>query len=167
MSNYNYEKKAGHPVLGVVLGILGILCALFLCMLGGIIGGAIALIFGVLAVLLGLSARKNGGRGIAAVIAGALAIILAVVMTVSTVSLFTQMKEEVSKYADEAPLVVKCLDNPSLGFVGMIMKLPNDEGTANELIEQFNLINDKIKNTDSSSAPTEAPAEEPTAEPAG
>lgn len=176
MSSYN-ETKAGHPVLGVVLGILGILCALFLCLIGGVIGGAIALILGALAIVIGLSARKNGGKGIAAVIAGALAVLLAIVMTVSTVTLFNRIKETAGKYADEAPLIVKCLDNPSLSIIGMVMNIPDGEGTAHELIEQFNFINEKVKNLDLPSDITKAPAEavptaetpteEPTAEPAG
>ena len=38
MSNYE-GKQGGHPVLGIVLGILGILAAIFLCLFTGIIGG--------------------------------------------------------------------------------------------------------------------------------
>ena len=59
----NYEQKSGHPVLGIILGILGIIAALFLCLLTGVIGGAIAGILGLAAVLTGMAARK-GGKGI-------------------------------------------------------------------------------------------------------
>ena len=143
----NYEKKSGHPVLGLILGILGILAALLFCFLAGVIGGAIAGILGLAAVLTGFAARK-GGRGIAAIVVGFLAIILAVVMTVGSVNTYQNIRNEAAKYADEAPLVVKSLDKPYLGIVGMIINLPKDEGSAQEMIDQFNLIKDKINVAD-------------------
>ena len=141
----NYENKSGHPVLAVVLGILGILIALFATLLAGVVGGAIAGILGLAAVLIGFFGKKNGGKGIGGIIAGALAIILAVTMTVSSISTFKTLKEKAAEYAEEAPLVVKCLDNPSLGMIGMIANLPKDEGTQQELIDQFNLVSNKLK----------------------
>ena len=57
---YNYEKKTGHPVLGIVLGILGIIAALLLCLFTGVIGGAVAGILGLAAVPIGMTARKGG-----------------------------------------------------------------------------------------------------------
>ena len=161
MSNYNTSKK-GHPVLGIVLGILGIVIALLLTLIGGMIAGVIAGVLGLVAVLLGISAHS--GKGVASIVIGALAIILAVVMTVSTVALFTKLKEEAEQYSDDAPLVVSCLRNPNLALVGMIINLPKDEGSAQELINQFNMIKDKIGITsqaEDTPAATEAPAEEP------
>ena len=49
--------------MGIVLGILGIIAALLLCLFTGVIGGAVAGILGLAAVLIGMAARK-GGRGI-------------------------------------------------------------------------------------------------------
>ena len=151
----NYEQKSGHPVLGIILGILGIIAALFLCLLTGVIGGAIAGILGLAAVLTGMAARK-GGKGIGAIVAGALAIILAVVLTVGSVRTFEQIQKEASQYAEEAPLVVKCLDKPYLGMIGMIINLPKDEASVQELTDQFNLLKDKL---DGNSVATAAPAE--------
>ena len=157
---YNYEKKTGHPVLGIVLGILGIIAALLLCLFTGVIGGAVAGILGLAAVLIGMAARK-GGRGIGAIVAGALAIILAVVLTVGSVQTFRKIQDEASKYIDEAPLVVKCLDKPYLGLVGMIINLPKDEGTIQELTDQFNLLKEKTEGkADTAAAPAETTAEE-------
>ena len=140
-----FESKSGHPVLGIVLGILGILIALLLTLIAGVIAGGLALLLGVIAVLLGVFARKGSSRGMGAIVTGAIAIVAAVVMTVSSVSLYTQIRNEAAKYEQEAPLVVKSLDNPYLGVVGMIMNMPKDEGSVQQLTDQFNLINEKIK----------------------
>ena len=80
----SYGKK-GHPVLGIVLGILGLAAALLLPFLTGVIGGAIGVILGAAGLLLGLSSRR-GGKGMGAVVFGALAIVLSLTMTVSSIS---------------------------------------------------------------------------------
>ena len=141
----NYEKKAGHPVPGIILAILGIIIALLLTLLTGVIAGGTALVLGVIALALGISARRQGGRGIGAIIAGALAIILAVMMTVGSVGTFRAVQKEAARYADEAPLVVRSLNQPYFGLLGLILNIPQDEGSAQELIDQFNLVNEKIK----------------------
>ena len=141
----DYPIKRGHPVLAIVLGILGILIAFFLTLIGGVIAGAVALILGVVALLLGISGRKAGGSGLGGIIIGALAIILAVAMTFGTISTFTEIQKQAEKYADEAPLVVKSLKSPYLGMVGMMVNVPKDEGSLDELTKQFNLVSEKIK----------------------
>ena len=138
----NEYTKKGHPVLGVILGILGIVAALLLFFFVGVVGGIIAGLLGLAAVLIGLSARKHG-KGTAAVVTGILAIILAVFLTLQSVSFYTGIRDKAEKYAEEAPLVVKYLDNPYLGLMGIIMNLPQDEGTAQELVDQLNLIREK------------------------
>lgn len=158
MSNYE-GKQGGHPVLGIVLGILGILAAIFLCLFTGIIGGAIAGILGLAAFLIGLSARKYS-KGFGAIFTGAVALILAVVFTIVSVNTFKEIRNEASKYSEKAPLVVKSLDNPYLGIIGMIIKLPKDEGSAQELLDQFHYIEDEMKKEkNTTTAATEAPAE--------
>ena len=140
----NTEVPKGHPVLGVVLGILGIAAALALCLFTGIIGGIIAGALGLSAFLLGMSARKNS-KGYGAVAAGALALVLAVLLTVGSVRTFTEIQQEASNYADEAPLFVRSLSKPYLGIVGMIFSMPKDEGTVQELVDQFHLIEDRLQ----------------------
>jgi len=140
----NEYTKKGHPVLGVVLGILGIIAALLLFFFVGVVGGVIAGLLGLAAVLIGLSARKHG-KGTGAIVTGILAIILAVFLSVQSVNIFTSIRDEAAQYADEAPLVVKCLDKPYLGLVGMIINLPKDEGTAQELVDQLNWVREKTE----------------------
>ena len=158
----NYEVKQGHPVLGIILGILGILAAIFLCLFTGIIGGAIAGILGLAAFLIGLNARKYN-KGFGAIFTGALALVLAVVFTIVSINTFKEIRNEASRYAEKAPLVVKCLDNPYLGIIGMIIKLPKDEGSAQELLDQFHLIEDEIKKSNGTTeTKTETTTEAPT-----
>ena len=54
--------KSGHPVLGIVLGIMGIGIALTLTVLTGVVGGGVALLLGLLALILGVKASKGGAR---------------------------------------------------------------------------------------------------------
>ena len=135
--------KQGHPVLAVVLGILGILLAFFLPLLGGYIGGIIAGLLGLAALLIGISGVKAGGKGVAGIVVGVLAVILAVVLTFGSIGVLKEVKVRAAKYAEEAPLVVKCLDKPELGFLGMILNMPQNEGDLQQLLDQFNLIREK------------------------
>ena len=149
----NYEKK-GHLVLGIVLGILGIAAALFLCLLTGWIGGGVALIFGVIALLLGIFAVKGGkkGGGIGSIVVGVLAIILAVAMTFTTIGGLTEMKKLAT--AEETPLMAKYMDNPSLGFLGIVLNIGKDlegkdqeaqDDLANKLKAEYDILNKKLE----------------------
>ncbi len=159
MSMYENNYKSGHPVLGIVLGLLGIAAALTLTLLGGAIGGAIALLLGLIALLLGLKARKGSGKGFGAILTGVLAIILAVAVTISVVGLFRSLHES-AQGMDDAPLVAKFLDKPYLGFIGLALNTPDDEGSANELISQMNLVISRLGAEAETGAPeaTEASA---------
>ena len=136
MSEY---RKTGHPILGVILGLLGIAAAIFLAMLAGVIGGGIAVAFGLAALLIGISGRKKGGKGIGAIIVGALAILLAVALTATTVGGLKEMHQKAVE-SGSAPLVAKYAENPYLGLLGVALKIPNDEGTLQELTDQLNLL---------------------------
>ena len=48
----DYEKK-GHPVLGIILGAIGIIVAVTLVLVTGVVGGGVALVLGVIALLVG------------------------------------------------------------------------------------------------------------------
>ena len=131
-----YEKKSGHPVLGLILGILGIVVALLLCLISGVIGGAVAGVLGLAALLIGILGKKGGGKGIGAIIAGVLAVLLAVVMTISTVDAMKQWKQK-AEQTGEAPLLVKYLDKPELGLLGIIVNMPKDEGSVQDLMDEL------------------------------
>lgn len=131
------KMKVGHPVLGIVLGIFGVLIALFLTFLTGAIGGCVALLLGVLAFALGLSAKKKGGMGVGAMIFGVIAVVMAIVMTVSSIGIFTTIRNEAEK-TKPGSLIAKSASNPYLGVVGLIINMPKDEASIEELMNEIN-----------------------------
>ena len=127
--------KKGHPVLAVILGILGILVALFLCL----IGGAIAGVLGLGALLIGILGKKGGGKGVGGIITGALAILLAVILTVTSIASLKLMKEKAVE-AGTAPLIEKYFDDPTMGLLGVALKIPMDEGGLQELTQELETL---------------------------
>lgn len=111
---------------------------MLLAFLTGVIGGGLAVILGLAALLLGIQALK-GGRGIPAMLAGIIAIALAVIMTFSAVASFTHIKE-LAQQNEATPLVAKYADKPYLGILGIALNIPNDEGSLQELTDQINLL---------------------------
>ncbi|MBR5948113.1 MAG: hypothetical protein IKZ82_05635 [Clostridia bacterium] len=104
-----------------------------------VIADGIALILGVVAILLGIKARKLSGKGLGAIIVGALAVILAVFMTVSSISAINLMKTEAEKKNLD---IAKYIDKPLSWLMGIITSLPKDEETLNALVEQFNSLSE-------------------------
>ena len=131
-------SKAGHPVLGIVLGVFGIVTAMLLGIVTGVIGGGLALLLGALAVILGLSARK-AGRGMGAIITGIIAVMTAVTMTMSAVNIIGTIKQEAVKKGN-TPLVVQCADYPYLGLTGFIRRAAEKGVDPEELGKQLNLL---------------------------
>ena len=132
------SNKAGHPVLGIVLGVFGIVTAMLLGFVTGVIAGGLALLLGTLAVILGIKARK-AGRGMGAIITGVLAVMTAVTMTMSAMSVIGTIKQEAVKKGN-APLVVQCADYPWLGLTGFIRSAAEKDVDPEELGKQLNLL---------------------------
>ena len=128
MSNVKVNNKVGHPVAGIILGIAGIGVALLTTLLFGVIGGAVAGALGIGAALLGFFARKNGNRGMGAIVAGALAIVLAFSMTFASVNTMKAMKEA-AESSGVAPTFAKYMDNPYLGIYSVAMNSVNAENS--------------------------------------
>lgn len=147
--------KTGHPVLGIVLGIIGILVALCATFLFGAYGGGIALLLGVIAIVIGISAHKKGGKGKGAIIIGVIAVVLACAMTFGIYSTFKSIREQAVK-AESAPLVEKYLDKPWLGFYGIIDNL--SKASQEEQQEFSNQLNQLI-GTVEETVPDAVPAE--------
>ena len=125
MSTVNVNNKVGHPVAGIVLGILGIAVALLMTLLFGVIAGAVAGVLGIAATLLGVSAHKRGNRGVGAIVAGALALVLAVSLTFTSANMLKTMKETAVS-SGVAPHFAKYMDNPYLGIAGMAANAVED-----------------------------------------
>ncbi len=145
-----------HHVLGVVLGILGILIALLLTLLTGVIAGAVAVLLGLIAVLLGFQARK-AGKGMGAIICGALAIILAVVLCVNTVAIFKEYRRTAEE-SGVAPLVAQTAGKPALGFLGLVIGAMQNDLDISELSDQLKLLQDYQAEKLSGGTPAETTA---------
>lgn len=132
------SQKGGHPVLGIVLGVIGIVIAMLMGFVTGVIAGGFALLLGTLAVILGMQARKTG-RGMGAIITGIIAVMTAVMMTMSAVSVIGTLKQEAVK-AGTAPLVVQCADYPWLGLTGFLRSAAEKGVDPEELGKQLNSL---------------------------
>ncbi len=118
-------NKIGHPVAGIILGIVGIAIAVLMTLLFGVIAGAVAAALGIGAALLGISARRKGGRGVGAIVAGALALVMAVSMTFTSANLLKTMKNTAVS-SGVAPTFAKYMDNPYLGLAGVAANAAED-----------------------------------------
>ena len=125
MSTVNVNNKVGHPVAGIVLGILGIAVALLMTLMFGVIAGAVAGVLGIGAALLGYSAHKRGNRGVGAIVAGVLALVLAVSLTFTSANLLKTMKDTAVS-SGVAPNFARYMDNPYLGIAGVAANAVED-----------------------------------------
>ena len=153
MSEYG---KTGHPVLGIVLGIVGIVAALLLAFLTGVIGGGLAAVLGLAAVVLGIGALKGSkkGAGIGSIVVGVLAVILAVSMTAASVTTIQTMKNTAEE-SGVAPLIAKYTNNTYMGVLGILLNIPKDEAEAQNLLDQMNELNKYIDAKNQSAQPAQ------------
>ena len=141
------QMKSGHPVLGIVLGILGIGIALTLTILTGVVGGGVALLLGLLALILGVKASKGGAR-IVSILVGVVAMLLAAVMTVSSVAATSLMRDTALKNNPDS-LVAKYTDKPYLGFLGMAINASKSgEDNVEALLAEFQALADAAATTE-------------------
>ena len=138
MSTYENKNKVGHPVLGIVLAILGIGIAVMFTLLFGVIAGAAATILGIAAILLGVSARK-GGRGIGAIVTGSIAIVAAVAMMFTTVSAMNLMHKAALE-TGKAPVFAECFENPYMGISSIYFKVAGDEAKMKALTDELETL---------------------------
>ena len=138
MSTNENTNKIGHPVLGIVLSILGIGIAVLFTLLFGIIAGAAAAILGIVGILLGVGARK-GGRGIGAIVTGSFAVLAAVVMMFTTVSAMNLMHKAALE-TGKAPVFAECFESPYLGLSSVIYKVAGDEAKTKALMDEMEAL---------------------------
>ena len=138
MNTYENKIKVGHPVLGVVLAILGIGMAVLFTLLFGVIAGAAATVLGIVAILLGVGARK-GGRGIGAIVTGSVAIVAAVVMMFTTVTAMNMMHRAALE-TGKAPIFAECFESPYLGLSSVIYKVAGDEAKTKALMDEMEAL---------------------------
>ena len=158
MSTNEKSYKSGHPVLAIVLGIVGIVAAL-LSIFTGIIGGAIGGAFGLAALLIGISSRKYG-KGLGGIVTGVIALLLAVTITSAAIGFYKGMQESAAKHKDIAPLVNNYLDQPELGLVGMFIDVSKNHESLDQLSKEIDALSKLSETSDAPSTPaaTDAPA---------
>ena len=138
MSTNENTNKIGHPVLGIVLAVLGIGIAVLFTLLFGVIAGAAAAILGIVGILLGVGARK-GGRGIGAIVTGSVAVLAAVVMMFTTVSAMNLMHKAALE-TGKAPVFAECFESPYLGLSSVIYKVAGDEAKTKALMDEMEAL---------------------------
>ena len=132
-------------ILSVILAILAVLCALLATMLLGTTGGIIAAVVAAAAIALAVFQRvKNKKGGIAGIVIGAIAIILAFSMTNVTATMFKTLHEKAVEYKPDGLWALVSEDYKS-GFMGIVKNLPNDEATLNALVDEMNELNKIIE----------------------
>ena len=162
-------NKIGHPVAGIILGIVGIALALLMTLMFGVIAGAVAAVLGIGAALLGISARKKGGRGVGAIVAGVLALVMAVSMTFTSANLLKTMKNTAVS-SGVAPHFAKYMDNPYLGLAGVAANAVedmkgNDTDVVKTLQSELEALNRYAANNEHPAPVADAPvAENPSVE---
>lgn len=150
MSTVYVSNKAGHPVAGIILGVLGIAVALLMTLLFGVIAGAAAGILGFTATLIGLRARRHSSCGIGAIVSGVLALVLAFSMTFASVNMMNTLRETAA-VSGVAPTFVKYMDNPYLGLTPVIanaVNANNDPEAADTIQNELDALTKYMANTE-------------------
>lgn len=128
-------------ILAVILGILAVVCAIIATFLFGTGGGVVAGLLAVGAIVLGvLKRRKDKKGGIAAIVIGVLAIIMAFGLTNVWSGVFSGLHNKAVEYKPDG-LWAQVSENTNGGMIGIISKLPTDEGSMNAFIDEMNELN--------------------------
>lgn len=128
-------------ILAAILGILAVVCAIIATFLFGTGGGVVAGLLAVGAIVLGvLKRRKDKKGGIAAIVIGVLAIIMAFGLTNVWSGVFSELHNKAVEYKPDG-LWAQVSENTNGGMIGIISKLPTDEGSMNALIDEMNELN--------------------------
>ena len=115
-------------VLGVVLALIGGVAAL-IAGIAGIFGGIPAVVLGLLACVFGFLSWKKTRKGIPAIFFGFIAVVLAVALTVGSISGAKYQYDQVKAHPEKAPTLAKYIDDAELqyGFIGLMMVSKNPE----------------------------------------
>ena len=144
------QMKSGHPVLGIVLGLMGIGIALTLTIFTGVVGGGVALLMGLAALILGVKASKGGAR-IGSILVGVVAMLLAAVTTVISVGAVSLMRDTALKNNPDS-LVAKYTDKPYLGFLGTAINAAQaGEEDRDALLAEFQALQEAIATAETES----------------
>jgi Na+(H+)/acetate symporter ActP len=113
-------------IAGIIVGILGLAAALIAILLAGWIGGAVAIVLGIGAIVLGFFARKKNGKGgVGAIVIGVIAALIAAIMIPSTATMMKTVKDNALKKMDNFPIVSKYAEqaDTNTGLYGFIASM--------------------------------------------
>lgn len=128
-------------VLSVILGILAILCALLATFLLGTTGCIIACVVAAAAIVLAfLKRNKDGKGGMAGIVIGVLAVIMAFSVNNAWSKMFTELHKKALEYKPDG-LWAQATGNTTDGLMGIIKNLPTDEASVNALVDELNELN--------------------------
>ncbi|MCR5586236.1 MAG: hypothetical protein K6F77_01740 [Lachnospiraceae bacterium] len=127
----------GHPVLAILLGILGILISLVLCIVLGVPGGVVSGVLGLLAIIIGASAKPK--KGIGGIVTGVIAIILALVMTGASVAMISLLHSNAEK-SGNAPHVLKYTEKTTNGIYGIFSAATKDNFSTDDLQKELQTV---------------------------
>ena len=128
-------------VLGLILGLLAAVCGFIATFLFGNAGGIVAGVLAIAAVVLGILKRKRDKKGgIAAIVIGVLAALLAFVMAGLWSLTFSELHKKAKDYKPDG-LWATVTEDTSGGLIGILSQLPSDQASIDALMEEMNELN--------------------------
>ncbi len=128
-------------VAAVILGIVAAALGFFATFLFGTVGGIVAGVFAVLAIVLGILKKKKEGKGgIAGIVIGAVALVLTISLTAFWSGAFKEMHKKAVQYKPDG-LWAKVTEKTDGGMMGIIRQLPTDEASINALLQEMEELN--------------------------
>ncbi len=128
-------------VAAVILGIVAAALGFFATFLFGTVGGIVAGVFAVLAIVLGILKKKKEGKGgIAGIVIGAVALVLTISLTAFWSGAFKEMHKKAVQYKPDG-LWAKVTEKTDGGMMGIIKQLPTDEVSINALLQEMEELN--------------------------
>jgi len=128
-------------IAAVILGIIAIGLAFFATALFGITGGIIAGVLAAVAIILGILKKKKEGKGgIAGIVIGVLAVIMAFAMTNTWSAAFRELHDKAVQYKPDG-LWAQVSENTNGGLMGIVSQLPRDEASLNAFMEEMEELN--------------------------
>ena len=121
------KKIRAVSAVALTLGILGIVFAIIMGFLFGIIGAGVSFIIGVIAIILGIKTKKksdkNKGKG--GVATGVIAVILACTVCAAAFVISDIARGKVNEMG--FTLLAEKADSLRFGFIGLVWGLPDEE----------------------------------------
>ncbi len=143
----NENQKKGHGTLAIILGIVGIIVALFIGILFGLYGVVPALVLASLAIILGIISLKNthGRSGKGGIILGIIAVLLsAAVYGISAAVGAFLASDEIKQ---NVPILSEYADESWRGIAGVMAKMADDGVDMDEVSAQIDAYQAKTKGT--------------------